>query len=208
VEQSASAATLDIRRLKEGDLTAAAAICAEAMRDNPLHKRVFGSQPAIRAKRLQRFFLPLLGYVARRGRVYGAFIDQQIVGVFGALAPSHCQPNLADLARLLPRLLLTNTPLGLWRMAIWLGTWARLDPKEPHWHLGPLAVAPAWQRHGIGTSLLSYFFQQETDFPHYLETDKEENVRFYQKFGFQTCTQLNLLQTRSWMMCARPQSLT
>lgn len=44
--------------------------------------------------------------------------------------------------------------LGSIRLAIWLSTWARIDPIVPHWHLGPLAVDPTWQKQGIGTQLM------------------------------------------------------
>ena len=42
-----------------------------------------------------------------------------------------------------------------------MGTWAKHDPEEPHWHLGPVAVDA------------------------HLETDRPENVSFYERFGFE-----------------------
>ncbi len=38
----------------------------------------------------------------------------------------------------------------------------------------------------------------------YLETDKPENVTFYQKFGFETVGEAEVLGTRNWFMRRAP----
>lgn len=192
--------SLKIRLLKPKEQATAAVICAVAMRDNPIHIRVFGVDQQQRLRRLKRFFPGMLAYVARKGRLYGAFKGQQLVGVFGALAPSQCRPSLFDVIRLLPSILSSNSVIGWLRLALWLGTWARLDPKTPHWHLGPLAVDPAWQRQGIGTQLLENFFRTTTGYPFYLETDKSINVQLYEKLGFSITACPVILNIKSWVM--------
>ena len=39
----------------------------------------------------------------------------------------------------------------------------------------------------------------------YLETDKSENVRFYQKFGFKVMAEAEVLGVPNWFMC-RPKN--
>jgi predicted N-acetyltransferase YhbS len=61
------------------------------------------------------------------------------------------------------------------------------DPREPHWHIGPLGVHPGAQGQGVGASLLQAFLSEvdQAGEPAFLETDVERNVIFYQRFGFE-----------------------
>ena len=204
MSRSTTVRQLTIRTLNQDELTDAVATCALAMRDNPLHIKVFGRAEQKRHRRLRRFFPGMLAYVERKGWLYGAFIEQRLVGVFGVIAPGHCTPSLTDSIRLVPYMVSSNGVVGLLRLGIWLGSWAKLNPRTPHWHLGPLAVDPAWQGQGIGWQLLEYVIEQthkaEPSVPLYLETDKEENVRYYTKFGFYTVGTPMILGTQSWLM--------
>ncbi|HZJ91666.1 MAG TPA: GNAT family N-acetyltransferase [Thiopseudomonas sp.] len=195
-----------IRHLGKSDLLAAAEICAKAMNDNPIHIKVFGSDPALRQRRLQRFFSGMLAYVERKGSLYGSFSDETMIGVLGMLPPGHCKPSFGDILRLLPTLLTSNSPIGTIRLAIWLSRWAKIDPATPHWHLGPLSVDPAWQGQGIGTQLIEYAYSICTGAELYLETDKLSNVELYKKFGFSILDTPSILATPSWLMTAPARS--
>lgn len=186
--------------LSESDLPAAAAVCAQAMNDNPIHIRVFGACPSLRQRRLRRFFAGLLAYIHSKNGLYGAFADEALIGVLGMLPPKNCKPSAYDLWQLLPTLLTSNSPLGTCRLTVWLATWARLDPAIPHWHLGPLAVAHSWQRQGVGTQLMEYAINKGATECLYLETDKLSNVRFYGKFGFSILNTPSILAIPSWVM--------
>ena len=192
--------TIEIRTLKPQEHNAAARLCAQAMLDNPIHCAVFGQDQTVRLRRLQYFFPGMLAYVGRKGRLYGAFIDEQMVGVFGVLPPGQCRPTVADALRLLPALLRSNSILGWLRSMIWLGTWAKIDPRAPHWHLGPLVVDRHWQGQGIGSRLLRFVCSIDGERPFYLETDKESNVRLYKRFGFTTTGTPEILGVPGWVM--------
>jgi len=88
----------------------------------------------------------------------------------------------------------------------WVGEWARRDPAEPHWHLGPVAVDSHLQGQGIGSAMLVDFCARMDDERalSYLETDKSENVRFYQKFGFTVIAEAEILGVPNWFMSRPP----
>ena len=193
-----------IQALSKNDLAQATEVCAEAMLDNPLHIKVFGADTRLRARRLKRFFAGMLTYIQGKDSLYGVFAGGCLIGVLGMLPPKRCKPSLADSLRLLPTLLGSNSPIGTLRLAIWLTTWANIDPATPHWHLGPLAVASAWQRQGIGSRLLEYACSKGNDDSLYLETDKLSNVELYQRFGFTTLATPTILGSISWVMLRHP----
>jgi ribosomal protein S18 acetylase RimI-like enzyme len=142
----------------------------------------------------------------RRGLIVGAFRGAVLVGVCGMARPGFCQPTMREKLSVIPSVVFGNpvgTPL---RILKWLGAWARRDPIEPHWHLGPVAVDSNLQGQGIGGALLADFCARMEDSRalSYLETDKAENVRFYEKFGFRVVAEAEVLGVRNWFMSRSP----
>lgn len=172
------------------------------MRDNPIHMQAFGADARRRERRLNRFFSGLVPYIHRKGKFMGAYTDGVPIGVLGMLPPGACRPTRADLLRLLPSLLMSNSPAGVLRVRRWLGTWAGIDPDEPHWHLGPLAVDPAHQGRGAGSRLMVHACTEASGAAMYLETDRPANVSFYERFGFRTTATLTVLGASNWLMRA------
>ena len=95
-------------------------------------------------------------------------------------------------------------PLGeaIPKVIRWFGRWCRLDPEEPHVHLGPIGVAPDKQRQGVGTALMRCYidYLEREKAAGYLETDRPENVEFYKKFGFSLRSREELIGTPVWYM--------
>jgi GNAT superfamily N-acetyltransferase len=207
--QGASKGSSLLRRLEMAELSAAAALLGRSMSDNPVNVRAFGIEnSARRASAMTRFFLPVLKGLYRRGRIDGAFESGRLVGVCGLAAPGNCQPRAAEKLRILPHLAVGN-PLGATiRVLRWVGEWARRDPNETHWHLGPVAVARDSQGKGIGSAMMARFCaeREENGVLSYLETDKSENVRFYRRFGFSVIAEGDVLGIKNWFMLRRPQS--
>lgn len=191
---------LKYQALTQQEIPAAAKLCAQAMLHNPIHIKVFGADEQRRLQRLQYFFPALLAYVYKKGQLEGAFDGQRLVGVMGALPPHHCTPTVPDGMRMLPSILRANNPIGWYRIAIWLGTWARLDPTEGHWHLGPLAVDRDYRRQGIGSRLFTQSLDKNDGFPFYLETDMLRNVQLYERYGFEVTATPTILKTPCWIM--------
>jgi GNAT superfamily N-acetyltransferase len=197
---------LDIRELRRDELTAAAELLARGMRDNPLHQRAFGTDADRRERALARFFTPVLRQVEANGAVLGAHRGATLVGVLGMALPGRCQPTLSEALRIVPALIAGNGPGVPLRVVRWTRAWARRDPRDPHWHLGPVGVDAPLQGQGIGGALLADFCAR-VDCEHalaYLETDKPENVRFYERFGFATVSAGPVLGVSNWFMRRLP----
>jgi GNAT superfamily N-acetyltransferase len=93
-------------------------------------------------------------------------------------------------------------PRSMIRAARWREAWAARDPRELHWHLGPIAVDAHLQQRGIGSRLMEEFctLADRDGAMAYLETDKAENVVFYRRFGFETVGQAEVVGTPNWFM--------
>ena len=74
-----------------------------------------------------------------------------------------------------------------------LDAMAKKHPKEPHWYLGLLGVDPAFQGKGLGGALLTHRLEvcDATHMPAYLETQKPENLPFYERFGFSVLEEIS-----------------
>ena len=195
---------LVIRELRRAELAEAARLVGRGMGDNPVNVRVFAiPEPERRVRALERFFVPVLSGVYRRGLVLGAFYHGLLQGVCAMARPGFCQPTPLERLRVLPSVALGN-PIGtVPRILTQVREWARHDPPEPHWHLGPVAVEPDMQQQGVGTAMLAAFcrLMDSCSAFSYLETDKSENVRFYQKFGFTVMAEADVLGVSNWFMC-------
>src|SRR5262245_25131168 len=195
-----------VHEIEARDLPTAVAIIARGMRDNPLHIAVFGGDPDMRSARLNRMFAAALPMVLSKGVVIGAFDQQTLVGIAGILPPGRCQPSWTEKLALLPRIVPAVGGQAFVRVGTWTSTWAKHDPAEPHCHLGPIAVDAHLQRKGIGSVLMreccTRLDRDRT--VGYLETDKLENVAFYQRFGFQTVRSVPVLNTPNWFMRRAP----
>ena len=180
--------TITIRELLPAELPGAGALLGRGMRDNPLHVSVVGPDPARREVVFGAILGGLLASLHRKGTILGAHLDGRLVGVCALVPPGHGQPGLAENLALV-RLVFAQTSLGVTLKALrWLGTWARHEHQEPHWHLGPVGVERDLQGRGIGGALLREFCARvdAQGGVAYLETDKDVNVTFYEKFGFKT----------------------
>ena len=196
---------LYIRKLKPDELEDAAHLLGRGMCDNPNNVRAFGPDRMHRERVLARMFLRVLRRTHAKGNVFGTFARGKMVGVYAIAAPGQCQPNGYEKLHILPAIVLGTPPSTSLRFLRWVGEWARRDLAELHWHLGPVAVDSHLQGQGIGGTMLVDFCARmdERGALSYLETDKRENVRFYEKFGFAVIAECNILGVPNWFM-SRP----
>ena len=190
---------IELRKLGRTEQIAAAQLSARAMRDDPVHIAVFGTNLEHRRRQLTRFFATLLRVL--QAPPFSLCEGNRLLGVAGRAPPGTCWPPMATRFRMAARLLSPNLP-ELWRLGRWLRACEQRDLPEPHWHLGPIAVEIGRQGQGLGTRMMQALC---TDLDRagqvaFLETDKPENVRFYGKFGFAVVNEADVLGTRNWWM--------
>ncbi len=80
-------------------------------------------------------------------------------------------------------------------------------PREPHWYLEVLSIAPEHQRRGHGSALLAPVLARcdRDRVPAYLETNRESNLPYYRRFGFELTTEVALPDSPPlWLMWREP----
>lgn len=193
---------VEIIKLAECELPAAIAVVARGMRDNPINVRAMGEDVAVRLRRLMGLFALALPRLMRKGVLLAAKSGGAIVGVLGMAPPGACKASGIEKAAMAPHLLAALGPRALMRTASWQSEWEARDVSEPHWHLGPVSADAGLHGRGIGSALMRVYCERLDDEngAGYLETDKLENVTFYEKFGFETVGEASILGIPNWFM--------
>lgn len=190
--------------LPPSQLPAAIRLLARAFRDNPLNRAVIRRRPARRLRSNEHGMRAHLPVARAHGRVLGAQRGGALAGVLVAAPPwGYPFPRPSTWARLR---CLAGQGLGV--ASRWAEVYAALDrrhPRDEHWYLGTLGVDPeAWSR-GVGSALLERWLAEvdRDALPAWLETDREENLGFYARVGFEEEQRLEVLGVPIWLM-ARP----
>jgi ribosomal protein S18 acetylase RimI-like enzyme len=177
-------------------------VLARAFRDSPLNVAVIGASDPERRVRVNAHGLRSLLPVAQaHGGVRALRANGELAAVLIATPPgAHPLPAAPLLARLR---CLFGQGLGVARR--WAEVFHQLSPlhpAEPHWYLGTLGVDPEQQRRGFGRALLADWLAEVDRGVScaYLETDRPENVAFYERAGFATLGETRIFSVRVWRM--------
>jgi GNAT superfamily N-acetyltransferase len=112
-----------------------------------------------------------------------------IIGVALWIEPGHWPPPVGTQLAQMPSSLraLYRHPRALRLAGRYLRTILKVHPKELHWYLPLLAVDPSVQGQGAGTLLMNdaVAIMDADGVGGYLETQKEENHAFYNRFGYE-----------------------
>lgn len=189
--------------LEASELRQAASLIGRAFRDNPVTIAANHRGPNSRTRGAEG----TLGFAI--GMLDGPQLVARrcgwIVGVCGAAPPGTCRMPFSKSIRLIPGAM-AGGPGAVVRMMHFLDQSEKHDPDELHWHLGPVAVEPALQGMSVGSRLLERFCEgmdAKGDLA-YLDTDKPENVRFYERFGFVVIEEDELIGVPYWFMHREP----
>jgi GNAT superfamily N-acetyltransferase len=189
--------TLIVSEYVADQLDSIVSVLADAFVTNPLLIAAFGEQ---RLDQSQRFFKISLEHMFK-GTSFVALVDGAVGGYMHFAASPSCLPP-PDQVEVAVGTLFKSFGEAAPRLGEWFSTWCRLDPKEPHIHLGPIGVSPAFQSQRVGTALMNRYIAhlEREGAAGYLETDRTRNVEFYRKFGFSVRHEQTLLGMPTWYM--------
>jgi ribosomal protein S18 acetylase RimI-like enzyme len=179
--------------MEQGDIREAVSVLSHAMLNNPLHVALLLGNGERQRRAIERMFLDLFNTLP--GIVFIARKRRKIVGV---MRMKSCVGRQIEADAAAP----TDPKDIESRKSIWRREWAVHDPVEQHWHLGPIGVLPGHQKRGVGSRLMQRFCS-EVDACRataYLETDLDENVRFYGQFGFEVVSRSDIFQVENRYM--------
>lgn len=137
---------------------------------------------------LRRFFTATVRDALAVGAVDAAVADGRLLGVAVWLPPGAFPWSGSRKLRSTPAMLaiLRAAPRSF-RALVRLGAnTERLHPRERHWNLETMGIAPRAQGQGIGTRLIAPGLARADAqrLPCYLTTARRENAGFHQRFGF------------------------
>ena len=178
--------------MEQNDIQKSAEVLSIAMLNNPHHLGVFLGNGENERQEIEKMFFELFNTLP--GIVFLAKEYEKIIGV---MRMKSCIGKILDE----PDIVEDENDLN-WRKSIWFREWAAHDPIEQHWHLGPIGVLPSHRRRGVGTELMQRFCKEvdNCSAKAYLETDLDENVRFYEKFGFRVISRSDIFHVENRYM--------
>ncbi|TDD85745.1 GNAT family N-acetyltransferase [Actinomadura darangshiensis] len=184
-----------VRTAADADAEAIAAVLGRAFDDDPVWRWLLPDD-ASRVRRMTGLFGILLRRVHLRhaateaaGRGGGAATEAAALWD----PPGHWRvPARLQATQALPLLRITGTRTPA--VLRTLGEIEKHHPPEPHWYLAVLGTDPPAQGNGLGGALLRSRLGRCDDagLPAYLESSKERNVPYYERFGFRVTRELAL----------------
>jgi ribosomal protein S18 acetylase RimI-like enzyme len=185
-------------------------VLARAFHDDPHWAWVFPSEVR-RAKVMPWFMAALANYSRKYGEAY--VTAGKVEGAALWLAPGHYPESLVQM--MLSGLAPVPLKFGLAafrRLMRSQSHYERLHKRDVpprHWYLPTLGVDPPRQGQGIGGALLQPVLARADaeGLWCYLETEKEKNLPFYQRHGFEVAAEGDLPKggPHFWTMSRKPQ---
>jgi GNAT superfamily N-acetyltransferase len=200
--------------IDEGKLTrleyhAAAVVGARAFQTDPFFAYLTPNA-VVRSRGLNLYMLAICRNLGPKGRLLTARRDGQIVGVAAWIAPGgYPYPVRTQLGQSLGALrALSRVPPALVTGTRYLLALEKEHPKEELWYLQLLAADPEHQRQGVGGALLEGVLGEcdRDGVSAYLETQKEDNLAYYRRFGFELASTLSPVRNGPplWTMRRQP----
>jgi ribosomal protein S18 acetylase RimI-like enzyme len=179
-----------LRSVTSDDIDDLSAVLGRAFADDPVWQWMFPRHP----ERMARLFAVLLrnAHLSKGGSELAGDGDAIQAGALWD-PPGRWQIPLSVQLRRAPTLIriLGTRTLPVLRG---LGEMERIHPTEPHWYLAVLGTDPSAQGRGLGSALLrSRLSRCDAErLPAYLESSKDGNVPYYERFGFRVTGEIRV----------------
>jgi GNAT superfamily N-acetyltransferase len=177
-----------VREHQPAEVRTLVAIAGRAFWDDPLFN-FFMPDFLTQHQHLSGFFAAAIEDAAAHGKVYTARVGEKLVGVAAWLPPGVPIPTngrraAAQARRVFPAIVRSPQRRIGYRL---MNELPKHHLHEPHWYLAVLATDPSWQGRGVGRALLEPVLAtcDEQGLPAYLETQKESNLPYYGRYGFE-----------------------
>jgi ribosomal protein S18 acetylase RimI-like enzyme len=193
-----------IESLKSDEIKEAAKLLSRAFILTPFSSKVAGGKDEKHRRMLEIGFKTMLE--KKPGKKFVAKDNGKIVGVMRMAKWPDCQNSIPRGLEKIPTLLFgRGSALRLFKFR---SIWKKHDPKKPHWHIDPIGVLPEMQGKGIGSKLLTYFCEyiDKQNAAAYHETDQEQNVRLYEKFGYRVVETEPIFSVTNWFLWRPPKN--
>ena len=175
------------------EIDQAAMVAARAFYTDPFFIHL--APPALlRARGMAIYMRTMLRHLGPKGLIMNARHQGHIVGVGAWVAPDgYPYPARQQVRQLvgtahafLPRPQMMPDGMRYMRAI------EKVHPKGPLWYLAVLAADPEFQRSGVGAALVEPILERcDTEgIDAYLETQKEDNLAYYRRFGFEVVDRL------------------
>lgn len=197
---------LKVRSATVAELPAVGRALAAAFADDPVWQHLRSPRADWSARAAAWFEADARTVLAGHGEV---LVDDDLGGAALWAEPGHWRSGAREVAAIAPasaRLFGRNLPRSLRALKAIEGG----HPHQPeHWYLAILGTAPAHQGRGIGAALITSVTDRcdLAGVAAYLESSKEANVPYYERFGFQVRERIDLPGggPPMWLMWREPQ---
>jgi GNAT superfamily N-acetyltransferase len=181
--------TFDVERMAPGEASAAAVTLARSFHDDPLFNFLVPDQLS-QARAALTFMRSGIADALPFGEIWVARSGPALAGVAAWLPPGRYPRGARREAQYISRDMRSVARLGR-RFLVGTRLQSAMNRAHhrvgvPHWYLMLLGADPVFRRQGAGTALLAPVLARcdRDGVPAYLETQKEENVPWYHRFGF------------------------
>jgi ribosomal protein S18 acetylase RimI-like enzyme len=202
-ENDDNSENITIEPLKSNEIDEAADLLSRAFILTPFSAKVAGGKSEKHRQNLKIGFKGMLN--KKPGLKFVAKLNGKIVGVMRMAKWPDCQNSIPKGFEKIPTIIF-GRGAGL-RLFKFRSIWKKHDPKKPHWHIDPIGVLPEIQGKGIGSKLLTFFcdYIDKDNTAAYHETDMEQNVRLYRKFGYEVVDTEQIFGFTHWFLWRPPQ---